>query len=189
MQTVGKWGWAAKSLVLGASGTPSHGEGGEAPKPLVLEHLFGVFPHCAGLFLHYSEHPGRVVGMCWWSSTPRSPNFVTIAFAPLLGRVSYQQTLLAPARVPREPLEVLPPYPSRSPSIPAALGIAGCLLAGDAADCHPSGGGGFAEVLCLSPAPREDGEVRGDAAMAAAAADIPSAAAPFQRGCEWILRR
>lgn len=134
------------------------------------------------MFLLYTEHPGRVMGMCLWSSTPRSPNFATVAFTLLLGRVSCEQTLLAPAQVAREPLEVLPPCPSRSPSIPAALGIPGCLLAGDAADCHPSGG---AEGLCLSQAPREDG----DAATAAAAADIPSAAAPFQRGWEWILRR
>lgn len=89
--------------------------------------------------------------MCRWSSTPRSPNFVSIAFAPLLSRVSCEQTLLAPARVPREPLEVLPPCPSRSPSIPAALGISGCLLAGDAADCHPSGGG--LPRFCACPKP------------------------------------
>lgn len=144
--------------MLGASGTLSHGEGGEAHKPPLLEHLLGCFLIGGRVFLHYSEHPGRMMGMCQWSSTPRSPNFVSTAFAPLLGRVSCGQTLLAPARVPREPLEVLPPCPSRSPSIPAALGVSGCLLAGDAADCHPSGGG-FAEVLCLSQAPREDGEV------------------------------
>lgn len=47
---------------------------------------------------------------------------------------------------------MLPPCPSLSPSIPAALGIPGCLLAGDAADCHPPGG---AEALC----PVEDGDV------------------------------
>lgn len=65
------------------------------------------------------------MAMCVRPSTPNSPNFVPVAFTPLLGRVSCEQTALAPSRVnPGAPGSAAS---VSQPSVRAALGISGCV--------------------------------------------------------------
>lgn len=157
-----------------------------------------------------SGHPGRAREVCSGYPTPRSPNLVTFAFAPLAGqRVSGEQTgagsslgCQAPSRQLPAAAPALPKcclhLPAAPYSILVFLGASaspGSLRAGDTGlGCRLSPAAGGQNFVLLPSPPMMSGGFCGDAGAAAALTDPPSPRPPelqptFQQGWEWKLRR